>query len=184
MFDGISYGKGSAFLKQSYKMLGYDVIKKGLHAYFAKHAWGNTTLPDFVDQMQIAYNEGGDKSLGDNFSVQKWCDEWLCTSGINIFTPKYEDGKLSITQSMSLRGKNRLRKQRIDIALYDQDANLFVIENHVISEADEVTEVDLKSVPSDFKVAAVYINHGNHAYCKVRFDKASINWFTENFSKV
>jgi len=56
MFDGISYGKGSAFLKQFYKMLGYDTIKKGLHAYFEKHQWGNTTLPDFVGCMLEAHN--------------------------------------------------------------------------------------------------------------------------------
>jgi aminopeptidase N len=37
MFDGISYGKGSAWLKQFYKMLGPEVIKNGLHAYFEKH---------------------------------------------------------------------------------------------------------------------------------------------------
>jgi aminopeptidase N len=39
LFDGISYGKGSAWLKQVYNVLGYDVIKKGLHNYFDKHQW-------------------------------------------------------------------------------------------------------------------------------------------------
>jgi len=59
-----------------------------------------------------------------------------------------------------------------------------VIENHYSSEKDEITIVDTSSVPDDFKIAAVYLNHGNHAYAKVRFDKASIQWFTENLSKV
>lgn len=96
MFDGISYGKGSAWLKQFYKMIGYDVMRKGLHAYFAKHKWGNTTLPDFVSSMQQAYNEIGNTNLGEGFDLQKWCDEWLCSSGINILTPFFEDGKLKI----------------------------------------------------------------------------------------
>jgi aminopeptidase N len=39
LFDGISYGKGSAWLKQVYNILGYDVIKKGLHQYFEKYQW-------------------------------------------------------------------------------------------------------------------------------------------------
>lgn len=30
LFDGISYGKGSAFLKQFYNILGYDVMSRGL----------------------------------------------------------------------------------------------------------------------------------------------------------
>lgn len=82
---------------------------------------------------------------------------------------------------MGLRGKNRLRKQRLDIALYDKDGNLKVIENHDLSESKETTEIPL---PVDFEVAAVYVNHGNHAYAKVRFDQASIDWFTANLSKV
>ena len=34
LFDGISYGKGSAWLKQVYKILGTETIKVGLHDYF------------------------------------------------------------------------------------------------------------------------------------------------------
>jgi aminopeptidase N len=57
LFDGISYGKGSAFLKQFYKVVGYDTFKAGLHTYFARHAWGNTTLPDFVNALDEAYKK-------------------------------------------------------------------------------------------------------------------------------
>lgn len=82
---------------------------------------------------------------------------------------------------MGLRGQNRLRKQRLDIALYDESGNKHVIKNHVVSEKDESTVVD---IPPDFKVAAVYLNDGQHAYCKLRFDQGSIEWFTKNLSKV
>ena len=69
MFDGISYGKGSAFLKQFYNILGYETMSRGLHVYFSKYAWGNTTLPDFVGCMEEAYRESNNKSLGDDFDV-------------------------------------------------------------------------------------------------------------------
>jgi hypothetical protein len=59
-----------------------------------------------------------------------------------------------------------------------------VIKNHVLSEKDEVTVVDLGSIPADFKFVAVYLNHGSHAYAKVRFDDTSIDWFTQNLSQV
>ena len=55
LFDGISYGKGSAYLKQFYNVLGYETMSRGLHAYFEKHSWGNTTLPDFVSCLAEAY---------------------------------------------------------------------------------------------------------------------------------
>jgi aminopeptidase N len=85
---------------------------------------------------------------------------------------------------MGLRGKNRLRKQRLDISLFSQEGQIHVIKNHVLSEKDEVTVVDLSSVPAGFKFVAVYLNHGSHAYAKVRFDQSSIDWFIKNLSSV
>jgi len=136
--------------------------------------------------MQISFEKCGDKSqLGPSFNLEQWCSEWLNSSGINILTPVFDEaGKLSIKQTMSLRGKNRLRKQRLDIALYDETGAIHVIKDHLLSENEESTIVDMATVPSDFKIAAVYINHGNHAYAKIRFDEASIQWFTKNLSNV
>jgi len=62
-------------------------MKKGLHLYFNKHKWQNTTLPDFVGALEQAWKESGDKSLGPDFSLTRWCDEWLNSSGINILEP-------------------------------------------------------------------------------------------------
>lgn len=36
-FDGISYGKGAAFLKQLYHIIGHETLSKALKSYFAKH---------------------------------------------------------------------------------------------------------------------------------------------------
>ena len=69
LFDGISYGKGSAFLKQLYNILGYETMSAGLHIYFDKHQWGNTTLSDFVSCLTKAYERSGDRSLGENFDL-------------------------------------------------------------------------------------------------------------------
>jgi len=55
IFDGISYGKGSAWLKQTYNILGYDTMRAGLHRYFQEHSWKNTTLPDFVGCLDWAW---------------------------------------------------------------------------------------------------------------------------------
>jgi aminopeptidase N len=52
LFDGISYGKGSAFLKQLFNVLGYETMSKGLAIYFNKYEWKNTELPDFVGSLE------------------------------------------------------------------------------------------------------------------------------------
>ena len=111
IFDGISYGKGSSFLKQMYNIIGRDVLKEGLHKYFNKYAWQNTTLPDFVGSINEAFKEkGGNKLLGENFDFIEWCDSWLTSSGVNIVEPivTYKaDGSiqsLSVKQTCDLRG--------------------------------------------------------------------------------
>jgi aminopeptidase N len=91
LFDGISYGKGASFLKQMFNIMGFESYKRGLQIYFQKHAWGNTTLEDFVSCMAIAYQEKGDKSMGEKFDFTEWCESWLNTSGINILEPQFSE---------------------------------------------------------------------------------------------
>lgn len=87
MLDGISYGKGSSWLKQLFNLIGFETMSQGLHAYFKKYQWGNTTCDDFVQTLDGAWRESGDKSLGEDFCLVKWCKLWLNSSGINILEP-------------------------------------------------------------------------------------------------
>src|SRR5690606_7630875 len=45
-FDGITYGKGAASLKQLVFFLGEDKFRKGMQSYFRRHAFSNTSLAD------------------------------------------------------------------------------------------------------------------------------------------
>ena len=64
--------------------------------------------------------------MGDDFSLSAWCDTWLKTSGVNILEPLVElnpDGtlkSLKLKQSCSLRGQNRLRKHKLNIAIFEK----------------------------------------------------------------
>ena len=158
-------------------MLGYDTMKDGLHTYFDKFKWKNTTLPDFVGCLHEAYERSTHKTMGDDFNFKEWCDSWLATSGINILEPvvEYNADKsiksLQIKQTCDVRGKNKLRKQRLNVALYDSEMKPQVVENIILSDKSEIN-----SVTVDFKgpVKAVVINHGDHAYAKVRFDPETL----------
>lgn len=132
--------------------------------------------------------------MGEDFNLTNWCSTWLKSSGINILEPIVElneDGSLKslkIKQSLGLRGQNRLRKQKLNVALYKKsfakgDSPL-VIENVVISETEELTNINISELPPDFVIGAINVNHDEHAYCKVRFDKNSVNWFTDNLHLV
>ena len=57
LYDGIAYGKGPAFVKQLFYLLGDKVMRAGLQGYFRKYSWGHATFSDLVNCLQTAYLE-------------------------------------------------------------------------------------------------------------------------------
>ncbi|NYJ73589.1 aminopeptidase N [Allobranchiibius huperziae] len=70
-FDGITYAKGAAVLKQLQAYVGRDRFDDGVRRYFAQHAYGSTELEDFLEPLSAA--SGRDLSI--------WAQAWLRTSG-------------------------------------------------------------------------------------------------------
>ncbi len=73
IFDSITYPKGAAVLKQLMHFVGEETFVVGMTAYFAEHAWGNTTLDDLVRSLEQA--SGRD--------LQPWRKAWLETAGVD-----------------------------------------------------------------------------------------------------
>lgn len=86
-FDGITYGKGAASIKQLAFYLGNDDFREGLQRYFQRHAFRNTTLRDFMGALAEA--------SGKNLTA--WQKGWLLTSGTDTVTAKFtcEEGKVN-----------------------------------------------------------------------------------------
>ena len=73
IFDSITYPKGAAVLKQLMHFVGEETFCVGMRAYFAEHAWGNTTLDDLVGSLEEA--SGRD--------LRPWRTAWLETAGVD-----------------------------------------------------------------------------------------------------
>ena len=71
IFDAITYDKGASVLHQLMAYVGEENFSVGMTAYFARHAWGNTTLQDLIDALAKA--SGRD--------VDAWRAGWLDTAG-------------------------------------------------------------------------------------------------------
>jgi aminopeptidase N len=71
IFDAITYPKGASVLKQLMIYVGEENFTKGMAAYFARHAWGNTTLQDLIDALAAV--SGRD--------LDEWREGWLDTAG-------------------------------------------------------------------------------------------------------
>jgi aminopeptidase N len=70
-FDGISYAKGSAILRQVNATLGDDVFFRGVVDHFERHRFGNATMHDLIGSWERA-------GAGD---LTAFTDNWLRTAG-------------------------------------------------------------------------------------------------------
>ena len=84
-FDAISYLKGQSVLKQLAAYVGEDAFVAGLRDYFARHAWGNTTLEDFLGAIGAAAGR----------DLAEWGRRWLQEAGTD--TLRVEPGVLRAT---------------------------------------------------------------------------------------
>lgn len=114
IFDGISYGKGGAFLHQLIFFYGESMFREGLKTYFEKYSFKNTQLKDFIAEMAAAAQRNGLTQT----DLTSWSDEWLKTAGCSKISLQYKiDANQNITKATILQdpynlentAENRLR---------------------------------------------------------------------------
>jgi aminopeptidase N len=76
IFDAITYPKGASVLRQLMEYVGEEAFTAGMSRYFARHAWGTTTLRDLID----ALSETSGRDL------DAWRAGWLDTAGTDRLT--------------------------------------------------------------------------------------------------
>jgi aminopeptidase N len=165
-FDGITYGKGAAVLKQLVAWVGREAFAAGLHVYFERHAWGNASLADFLAAME----KGSGRDLGD------WARRWVETASLNTLAarwtaPNGRIDRLELAQDAP-ESHPTLRPHALEIALVraaqDGGTSVDVIAAHIDGAETWVEAAKGFAAPS-----LVFPNHGDHAYAKVVLDDAS-----------
>lgn len=74
-FDGITYAKGAAALRQLFEFVGEEQFFAGARLYFQRHAFGATTLDDLLTALREASGKDTDQ----------WAQQWLATTGPSTF---------------------------------------------------------------------------------------------------
>ncbi len=177
-FDGISYAKGGATLKQLMFFLGEEIFKKGLEIYFKKYQWKNAELKDFLQCMTDA----------SGIDLDDWSKIWLQTTGVNSIEPVYEvdgTGKIKsflIKQNPST-GNDVFRPHKTQIAFFHDVSDVCEKQKEInILYDGPLTEVD--GVVGEKKPDMIYINYNDHDYVKDIFDKNSISYAVNNLEKI
>jgi aminopeptidase N len=180
-FDGITYAKGASVLRQLVAWVGQEEFLAGCRDYFERHAWGNTTLSDFLGALERASGR----------ELSAWRDEWLRTTGVDLLTPQVEiadDGtyaEVRIVQSDPAplwRPDDHtpiLRRHRLAVGVYDlSDGKLVRRERVELDVEGEVTTVtDLAGLPAG---DLLLLNDDDLTFARIALDDRSLATATEH----
>ena len=170
-FDGITYAKGAAVLKQLVAYVGRDNFLAALRRYFDAHAWGNATLHDLLGALE--------ETSGRDLSG--WSKEWLETAGVNTLRPEYQTGPDGTITRFAVRQEAPashpvLRTHRIAVGLYDRTGSgpgTLVRRRQVEADvAGELTEVP--ELAGERRPDLVLVNDDDLTYAKIRLDDRSL----------
>ncbi|WP_433649980.1 aminopeptidase N [Micromonospora zamorensis] len=161
--DRISYFKGHSVIRQLATWLGDDALRAGLRRYFARHAHGTATFPDFLAALTAA--TGTD--------VGEWARRWFRTANVTTLHPEIEvsDGRISraMVRQTAPASHPVLRPHTIDIGLYDADGGVRRVRAQVDGPHTEVPQIVGEPAPH-----FLLLNDGDLTYAKIRFDPASL----------
>ena len=165
-FDGITYGKGAAVLKQLVAWVGRDAFAAGLRIYFERHAWGNASLADFL----AALAEGSGRDMGD------WASRWVETASLNTLAahwtaPGGRIDRFELTQDAP-DAHPTLRPHALEIALI-RGAPDGRTDVDIVAAQIDGAETWIEAATGLEAPSLVFPNHGDHAYAKVHLDAAS-----------
>ena len=167
-FDGITYAKGAAALRQLVAWVGDEEFRGGLRAYFTKHAWGNTRLADLLTELETA--SGRD--------LTSWSEEWLRKAGVNTLTADYDldsEGRYTRFDVVQTAHPDwpTLRSHRIGIGLYTKGAGGLSrterVDVDVVGERTSIGKLVGIQAPD-----LLLLNDGDLSYTKIRLDQRSL----------
>jgi aminopeptidase N len=169
-FDGITYAKGASVLHQLVAHVGRPQFIAGLQKYFAKHAWGNTTLNDLLVELEAASGR----------KLDAWVNTWLQTAGVNTLRPVLDIDagvykSVTISQEVPLIpvGSKELRPHRLAVGLYDISGDSLTLRKSVELDVAGASTV-VTDLAGENVADLLLINDRDLSYAKLRFDDHSI----------
>jgi aminopeptidase N len=158
-FDGISYAKGAAALRQLAALIGDDVFLAGIREYFERYRFANAALADL---LAVLGSVSGTDLTG-------WAELWLRSTGANTLRPVVGRGADGRLETLTVeQGGRPLRPHRMAVAAYASDGS---VRRVALTTDKAITAVDGFAGSSTGTV--LLLNDGDDTYAKVRFDDVS-----------
>ena len=170
-FDGITYAKGAAVLKQLVHYVGRENFYAGARDYFQEHAFAAATFEDLLKALK----KHTDRDL------DAWSTAWLRTWGPDTLTPElHADGDRIHELAIAVEAEDTTRPHRLNVALFDNS-----LKKYATLDVDLEGERTILDEASGLQAPALLLlNDGDHTYAKVRFDETSLKTIRARLSEV
>jgi len=140
-FDGISYAKGAATLRQLIAHLGDASFVAGIVDYLRTNSYGNASLADFLQAMETASGK----------DLQGWAEGWLRTAGLDSIAVQTSADQQSIDSAVVHRTPPAAhpadRSHSIDIAGFSRGTEVFRVLTTVDQDHTALPELAGEPVP-------------------------------------
>jgi aminopeptidase N len=175
-FDGISYAKGAAVLKQLVAWVGEEAFTAGIRRYFRAHEFANADLAAFLEALAAASGR----------PLATWSKEWLERAGINTLEAKVATGAegrmdhFTVVQSAP-EAWPTLRPHRIGIGLYDVQGGRLGRRELVAADI-EGAETRLSRLDGARRPDLILLNDDDLSYTKIRLDDGTRRTMIESLA--
>ncbi len=170
--DGITYAKGASTLIQLQHTLGEETFRRGVATYFARNAWGNTRLQDFLSTLgEVAGRD-----------MAPWTEQWLAKEGVNALKASFScrDGvisEFSLTQTPA-NVSGALREHSLDILLIDSKGQRRIVDVRIDRAQNPLAEVNGLNCP-----VFVLPNVSDYTFARILLDAQSRNYLQQHFNR-
>ena len=186
-FDGISYAKGAAVLKQLAAYVGRDRFFTAIRSYLTEHAWGNATLSDLLAAL----------TASSGLDLSGWAKAWLETAGPNTLRPDVtvnSDGfftEFAVLQEAPATHPT-LRPHHIAIGLYNWEARAngeAAGRGRLVRTARVEADVTgprtvVPALAGQARPDLILLNDDDLGYALIRFDAHSLRTLEESIGQV
>ena len=173
-FDGITYGKGAAVIKQLVKTIGMPAFKSGMQRYMAEHAFSNTTLDDWLESLGEAVDQ----------DLRGWADSWLETAQHNSIqihrTGSTDDQNMMLVSQSAPDEFPTIRSHTLELLAGDLVDSVFTSATHDIVVTDQTNQINISNNTADF----LFPNFGDHGYVQVILDPESLEFVKQHLEKI
>jgi len=162
-FDGISYAKGAATLRQLIAYIGDAAFIAGIGDYLRSHAYGNAALADFLGAMERASGK----------DLQGWADAWLRTAGLDAISVQTAMDQGSVTSATVRRIPPAAypadRPHSFDVAGFSSGTEVFRVVTTLERDETALPELEGKRATN-----MVIPNAADLTWANIKLDAATV----------